>query len=77
MTRDDLISGDLVRQAAEEYQKLTEEEKQGYLREYNEHEDAKQKGEWISNRSKSNNVAHTTCAISHEVREPAQNIITS
>jgi len=66
--RDDLISGDLVHQAAEEYHKLTEEEKQKYLREYNEHEETKQKGEWISNQSKSNDVAHTMHAIGHEVR---------
>ena len=66
-----------MHQAAEEYHKLTEEEKQEYLREYNEHEDTKQKGEWISNWSKSNNVAHTTHGVGHEVKQPTQIIITS
>jgi len=76
LTRDDLVSGDLVHQAAEEYQKLTEGERQEYLREYNEHEDVKEKGEWISNWSKSNDVAQTTRVVGHEVREPRESMIT-
>jgi len=61
-----------VHQAADEYCELTDEQKQEYLREYNEHEETKQKGEWISNRSKSNDITHTMCSIGHAVSDAMQ-----